>query len=474
MSKEKIRFDDNGGIILPKSVAIEMGMRTKKLEGMTEFPTHVFPKPISRFIKSYAKSTGCHEGLVGGSIIGAASIMFGSKFNINPSWAQQMNTFIAIVSEPGTNKSGSMKAGLTPVEKLQDIKMAEYYREKAEYDEALRQANLIKDKAERSEALAALEEPIEPALAYIDTCTVPGLQGQLGRLQERGEHLHLSVVNDEINAVFSSWGAGSASGDKGAEQSFFLTMFSGGNVNKALKEETVRMKGATVSMLGGIQPKIFEEKMAEDGSGFQDRWNIVYCVEELRKTNIFHYLEPGTEEEYAQYMIDMKGKEHKNYYLYDPISASDGRCADIETALYAQAFHDFTMGKYKKYKDNSVKKWEQNYYKFIHMLTVLYGLDYPTKDIIFKAQELSAYFVFNYISARITKKDDDDDRHKSKVIEILSREETRIRYHGGMTASQFSNYHRGFREHSELRDRILKEMVKSGAIVCSGKRYNLP
>ena len=422
MKKEpefELNLDENGEVIFPKKMKMEMHLHFKDLDKENEFPYDVFPKQVRNLVKGYSESTGAHPGMIGASVMAAAATMFTSRMWINPSWHQRMNLFLAMVAQPGSNKTGSISKGFEPVAKYQKMVKAQY-KEDLETYERLKMdietdPELSRD--ERKRQLAELVEPIKPPLATIDTCTIAGVTNQCGRKIDRNEHPHVSIVSDEMSGFFSAMSSQSPSGDNKAFIALCLSMYSGEGPSKALKDEDIEIDEAWMTMFGGIQPKIFEESMAEDGSGLQDRFNLVYCLQELKKTNIFKYMEPGVDEEYVNWMIDLKMNEDKEYYLYDPIGISDGKCADLETAVYAQSYHDYVMKKYDEYKDTSCKKWEQSYYKFIHMLTVMYEKEAPTKDIVHKAQRLSAYFIHNYVAARITKAEDDMNRHKEKVMD---------------------------------------------------------
>jgi hypothetical protein len=165
-----------------------------------EFPVHVLPEWLRRFVAALAEATQTPLALVGSLVLAVCAVAVGGRIRvrIREGWSEPTNAFFVVVLDPGNRKSAVFAEATEPVlafEKEEARRMAPRIREALARRRILEaRAKALERKAARAEpderseleqeAIAAAKElsefqvPIAPTL-FTDDVTVERLAGLL-------------------------------------------------------------------------------------------------------------------------------------------------------------------------------------------------------------------------------------------------------------------------------------------------------
>jgi len=227
------------------------------------FPVEVFPEPIQEIITATNESLNFPIDFIGASILYAVSVSIGNthRAEIMRGYEQNAVLYLAIVGRPGTNKTHPLKWAIKPIEQRDNLKFQEYQRKKQEYD-----AYVKLTKAEKEKKGQGFEEPISPTWEqYLISDFTPEALVSVHSYNKRG----LGVNVDELASWFKNFNRY----NKGSEQEFWLSVWSGNTVKVNRKtSDQYNIPLPFISVAGTIQPGVLNE-LADNRTenGFLDR-----------------------------------------------------------------------------------------------------------------------------------------------------------------------------------------------------------
>lgn len=254
----------------------------QKIRQSNIFPVDVFPEPIQEIIKATNESLNFPIDFIGASILYAVSVSIGNTFRaeIMRGYEQNAVLYLAIVGRPGTNKTAPLKWALKPIEQRDNLKFQQYQKEKQEYDTII---NLSKKEREQQ----GYSEPSKPIWEqYLISDFTPEALASVHSFNKRG----LGVNVDELASWFKNFNRY----NKGSEQEFWLSVWSGDKIKINRKtSDPINIPLPFISVSGTIQPGILNE-LAENRTenGFIDR--LLFVVPDNLKKDYWSEKELST------------------------------------------------------------------------------------------------------------------------------------------------------------------------------------
>jgi len=207
------------------------------------FPLGTLPEKARRYVREAAGAIGCDPVFIVQPLLAvlAASIGNSRTVMIKPSWREPSILWTATVARSGTCKSPAFRAAVEFVERIEDRLRAVWAEEVA--------------RAAKDDDAAA---PPEPHLCLADA-TVESVCAAL-----EGNRRGLLVARDELSSWIASlceYKGARASGDEGR----WLQLFDAGTLKVTRKAQpTIRIRRASVSLTGTIQPAVLRDRLTRD------------------------------------------------------------------------------------------------------------------------------------------------------------------------------------------------------------------
>lgn len=228
---------------------------------INRFPVEVFPLPVQQIITATNENLNFPIDFIGASILYAVSVSIGNthRAEIMRGYEQNAVLYLAIVGRPGTNKTHPLKWAIKPIEQRDNLKFQEYQRKKQEYETI---AALTKKEREQQ----GYNEPLKPIWEqYLISDFTPEALVSVHSHNKRG----LGVNVDELASWFKNFNRY----NKGSEQEFWLSVWSGNTVKVNRKtSDQYNIPLPFISVAGTIQPGVLNE-LADNRTenGFLDR-----------------------------------------------------------------------------------------------------------------------------------------------------------------------------------------------------------
>jgi len=256
-------FDDliNPATILNHVEELQKTVEAEQKAKQNPFPVEAFPEPIREIIAATNESLNFPIDFIGASILYAVSVSIGNthRAEIMRGYEQNAVLYLAIVGRPGTNKTHPLKWAIKPIEQRDNLKFQEYQRKKQEYETI---AALTKEEREQQ----GYSEPVKPIWEqYLVSDFTPEALVSVHSYNKRG----LGVSVDELASWFKNFNRY----NKGSEQEFWLSVWSGNTVKVNRKtSDQYNIPLPFISVIGTIQPGILNE-LADNRTenGFLDR-----------------------------------------------------------------------------------------------------------------------------------------------------------------------------------------------------------
>ena len=225
----------------------------------TDFPIHIFPKPITDFFKEIETKNGFDTAYLGGSYLTVLSTLVGTNYeiSINDRWSLHPTIWLALVGDSGTKKTPSIKPITAALKRINDIKYTEYLVQKTIDNE--------EDK----------DIVTPPKQILIQDTTYEAL---INALENNPKGVLLQI--DELRSLFEESNQLSKSLTK------LLSIFNNEpiSINRKTNGEYIKIDKPFMSILGGIQTNLFEDllKGGRLDSGFAYRF--LFVQESEKKT----------------------------------------------------------------------------------------------------------------------------------------------------------------------------------------------
>lgn len=371
-------------------------------------PLGVFPDQIKDFIEGFSKGSGTPSSFCAAGVLAcSAGMIDNSTLEVKYGYIERPNLFLAVVGQPGVSKSPPLKAALAPLAKIDKKKHEDYKMKMAFYKS---EANKLTAKEARK-----LEAPKREPSKIISDGTIEGLISHLAAYYEAGLCPHAVFMRDELKGHFGGMNQYKANG-AGSEYETWLSLFSGENVSRVLKGETIFIPGAIASVIGGIQPEVYAEHMQDKGDGMVDRFIVAYHDKAPTKTNIFDFVDYDVIKGYNEFMLEMYEQGPVEYSFWD---MEKGKRKDLLNCV--QDFFDWTHMLGEEYEFGAFKKWEQQFCRLCIHLARMHNRKSMTIDIVEMAKDLMGFYATDWLKSRICGEDDTEAKIDGKALAILKK-----------------------------------------------------
>jgi hypothetical protein len=246
--------------------------------GVGDFPVEVFPEKLQTLIRVAWQTLTFPPDFLAASLLYAASLAVGNscRVAVKKGWYEKGVLYLAVVGKPGTNKSHPLSYALAPFFARDKKNFRQYKQALADYEEAPQPPK---------------GEPLPPKPELHKTLVsdfTPEALAETHSQNPRG----IGVYVDEL----VSWIRNFNRYNKGSEEQFWLSNWSGKPVISDRKSCKLFIDEPFISVAGTIQNAVLTE-MAQDkrgGNGFMDRilfvipdhlekscWNLEEMPEEI-------------------------------------------------------------------------------------------------------------------------------------------------------------------------------------------------
>ena len=222
------------------------------------FPSEVFPEQIRQIINRTRTCLNFPLDYICPALIFASSVALGNAIavEIKKGWKEKAIFYMAIVGEPGTNKSSCLEFAIEPLRKIDRDNLKTYKKKLKQYE------------ATKNDPDNNIEQPVYGQIVLSDI-TVEGFLKQ---------HLNtprgLAIYADELMGFVKSFSRYRS----GNDEEIWTQLFTGVPiiVNR-LHSDSFSVSNPFVGIIGGVQPGLLR-KFADGktDSGFIYRWLFAY------------------------------------------------------------------------------------------------------------------------------------------------------------------------------------------------------
>lgn len=224
-----------------------------------DFPIGVFPEKVQNIIRQTNECLLYPVDFIGASILFASSLAIGNTYQAEllKAWHERPVLYLALVGNPGINKSHPLTFALKPIFEHDERSYATYRKEKDQYKQ-------IEVEIKNGVNIELPEKPFWKKFIVSDY-TQESLVS-IHQFNKRG----IAVYTDEMAGWFKNFNRY----NKGSDQEFWLSNFSGKQISIDRKsQEPILIPLPFIGVAGTIQPKILWElsKDSRNENGFIDR-----------------------------------------------------------------------------------------------------------------------------------------------------------------------------------------------------------
>lgn len=383
-----------------------------------DFPTGVFPKAISDYIRGYARAIGAPHSFVGMGVLAAATVCSaGRRLVVKRGYQEHPNLYMCIVAPKGWAKSPALKGPLRPLTDIQGVAARRHQFAMAEWQKELNEAH---DRGERREIEA--RRPEEPVQYIFSSGTTEGLKRTLQSLDLGHEPPHLLYNRDELNGFFGDLNAYRQGA--GSDQELFLSLYNGDDICQRNVGVQLYVQGATVSMVGGIQPEIFQSTMTDErhANGLFDRYLFTITNDFPPAPDPMAEVEALVQARYEEHLRDC-------FTMFRDPEEGDGEVPDLYRLTPGQQERMVTIckdyhGTGLRENTGAFQKWRINLHKLVLNLAVLHEETTVTDETFEKAVELNNYFIGEWLDSRDLSEDSPVEQVRRELVDWFKTAET--------------------------------------------------
>jgi phosphotransferase system HPr-like phosphotransfer protein len=405
-------------------------------------PLDVFPHEVRDFISNFARGSGSQESYVSSAVLAcAAGLCDHHSLVVKSGFIERSNFFLAIVGAPGVTKSAPISMALSPLMDIEEEKNADYKAKEKKWRTQMKDKTLTKQQRD------ALKEsqPERPYCKVITDGSIEAMFLHLESMADAKKTAHCVFVKDELKGFFGGMDKYKSKG--GDEYENWLSLFSGSTVTKTLVNRTVFIAKARATVIGGIQPEVYNQCMGDKGDGMIDRFMIAIYEGDPKATQIRLSCSADTIKKYKDFMLAMGDQEEIEFSFW--------RGADREKMLDAiQVFHDWCHQLGIQYETGAFKKWEQCFYRLCIVLAALWDKKEMDIETVKRGVDLASFYAVDWLKAKVMAEKGDDEKLKEKIVKFLKSEPLNRR-----------DIQRKTRTTKEKAVKILSEMVTDGDII---------
>lgn len=382
-------------------------------------PVNVFPPPIKNFIVQFARGSGSQESFVTSGVLACCAGVCGHhEIIVKNGYTERPNFFLCLVGKPGVAKSAPIKAALKPM-LIVEAKNSREYKEAHEKWKSILKDKSLK-KAERDAVMAS--QPTRKPCHVISDGSIEAMFQHLEAMDEAGGAPHVVFVKDELKGFFG--GMDKFKGKGGDEYETWLSLFSGHDLIKTLVSKTIFIKGARATVIGGIQPDVYNECMKDKGDGMTDRFMIAIFEGDPIMTDIHQFCEIDVLKKYEDFMTYISDAEPTTFSLW---KCQGGELERNEVLSMVQDFHEWAHNLGIIYETGAFKKWEQCLYRLIIVMAAIWERPAIDPFVVKNAIELSAYYASDWLRAKLMSDKSENDVFFDKIRSLLKKAELKRR-----------------------------------------------
>jgi hypothetical protein len=212
------------------------------------FPWDLFSLPISTSLKQLARACATSDIALPGVALAILASVLGSTVMVRAkeSWVESLIMWMMDIRGSGTGKTPALKEMVMPLRKAQELADLQYMRALEEWQSLIEVAKVYPPKRPRSYFLTGL--------------TIEGLRTEL-----RVGHGGILCCPSELSSFISGQNEYKR---KGTDREEWLSLWDGHDARVSRSKETIVIRGARVSVCGGIQPLVFKLAFGRNGGIF--------------------------------------------------------------------------------------------------------------------------------------------------------------------------------------------------------------
>ncbi|MCG3139041.1 MAG: hypothetical protein HJJLKODD_02918 [Phycisphaerae bacterium] len=230
------------------------------------FPVEVFPEPAAEYVQAVSEAIGCDPAYVALPLLSAMAAAVGNsrQIQLKQGWCEPAIIWTAIIGESGTHKTPAMRQVLKPIHDLQADAIKNYEQALKQFQQNYQVYEKEFAAWKRSKNAPPLppvqpEPPAAVRLVVADT-TVEALAPIL-KDNPRG----VLMARDELAGWIGSFDRYAAG--RGGDSANWLSMHVGESLivdRKTGIPRTIFIPKASVSVTGGIQPRILDRMLSTE------------------------------------------------------------------------------------------------------------------------------------------------------------------------------------------------------------------
>ena len=418
------------------------------MEHKQKFPEDVFPEEIQKYANDFCKSCRAPvQYFYAGVLASATSIASKTCIEMKPGYYERLNMYCVVVGKKGLAKSPPVKAALEWLEEYNMQLWKQYQFEKKKYDTALAASSGTDKKALKA------DPPLPPPEFMNNKGTMEGLMADFANNQEQEYAPHIVRFADEINGLFGDLNA--YRGGAGSDLEQYLSLYNGMNFSVSNKTEKLKVFGATLTLVGTIQPDVMRRvgNMQDSGNGLVDRFSYFIDLSEAVPAD-------------AKYCINMGYKRMYDAYMQGLIEQPLPKRISVNHGLFneIQKVYD-ELSIIGKKTDGAFKKWEQQFCKLLGILSVLWGEYEITLESIKRAERLIKYLAHSWIAGMgITEMSEHEDMEQA-ILKMLKED--------GIVADKDLKRKKKFAGKKDIINDVISDLIASGSVAMDKNGKNV-
>tara|TARA_R110000764_G_scaffold220909_1_gene309218 strand:+ start:1094 stop:2422 length:1329 start_codon:yes stop_codon:yes gene_type:complete len=369
----------------------------------------VFPPDVRDFIKGFAVGSGSQEAYVTSGVLACAAAMCDQhELTVKPGYNERSNFFLCIVGKPGVTKSAPIKSALKPLMAIEAKVNRKHKKAIDEWKSQLKEKGL--KAPDRAAIMAA--QPSRPPCKIVTDGSIEALILHLEAQYDGDQQPHCVYIKDELKGFFGGMDKYKSKG--GDEYEMWLSLFSGSDLVKTLVSKTVFVEKARTTVIGGIQPEVYNECMGDKGDGMVDRFMIAIYEGDPEATDIRAFCSKETIHRYNEFMLFM-GEQKRIEFSFWKDSNREGVLDLI------QEFHEWCHKLGIQHDTGAFKKWEQQFYRLCIVFACMWEKTEIDVETVQRARDTAAFYAVDWLKAKIMSSVTDDDKHKTKIINHIDK-----------------------------------------------------
>lgn len=378
-----------------KAPKVEIKAEIQDVINRVEFPLHIFPDELQKYIVHSANTLGLSIDYMGSAFIWMTSLIIGNaiRIEVKPGWQEIATVWIAIVGKPGIGKTPSINQVIYPLREANVKEQKEYVKQYAKWKEY--ESLDKKDKQYAEE----IDKPVSKQFLVGDI-TLEALVD----LHEQNPNA-IGIFKDEL----AGWFKDMNKYRQGSDLEFWLSSWSGTSISLNRKtSKSAFVDKPFIPVLGGIQPSVFEEFTTGHNkeNGFVDRILISYPDLSVNHYNNEH-MEEDVIEWYRAFVMNFRDVVNKRLLKFNERAEIESIVAKFNGKAQKEwiRIHDNitdlqNSDEENEYMKSMLPKQKSYIPRFALILNTIWSVvddNYQVatiqQDSILRAEKLSEYFI---------------------------------------------------------------------------------